>query len=67
MLCYDCEPNVMVEPCGHGGVCKTCFVNYIKDSGNKCIFCKTRFNHIYTIQKSPQDGQFYATGEIKFK
>ena len=40
VFCYINKPNIMLDPCGHGGVCKLCIVNYLKYDDGKCPFCK---------------------------
>ena len=67
VICYQDVPNIAVDPCGHGGVCKTCMIHYIKTDDIKCPFCKGRIENIYLLEYKENENEFYAKGEIKFK
>lgn len=66
VFCYMEKPNIMIDACGHGGVCKTCMLCYLKEDGAKCPFCKGAINKLYVISFDENEKQYYAKGEIKF-
>ena len=41
VFCYEKSPNILIDPCCHGGVCKECIISYLKKDGVKCPFCKS--------------------------
>lgn len=67
VLCYHDAPNIMIENCGHGGVCKECMLCYLKNDGARCPFCKGNINKLYLISYDDVEGQYYAKGEINLK
>lgn len=67
VFCYQDPPNIMIDPCGHGGVCKTCMIHYIKNDDIKCPFCKGKMAKVYLLELNEEERQFYAKGEINFK
>jgi hypothetical protein len=66
IVCYSAMPNIMQEPCGHGGMCKECCLEYIKTE-QKCMVCRKRIESILLIEQDPQDLSFYAKGQVKLK
>lgn len=40
VFCFENDANMIALPCCHGGYCKWCIWKVIKESGNKCAFCK---------------------------
>jgi hypothetical protein len=39
IICYTNEPNIIIEPCGHGGMCQGCMLNLIQKE-RICPFCR---------------------------
>lgn len=66
IVCYDRKPNIIHDPCGHGGLCKGCALEYIKNE-TTCMFCRVKIQKFYLIEFSKQEGCHYAKGEIKLK
>lgn len=66
IVCYDQKPNIIHDPCGHGGLCKGCALEYIRNE-DTCMFCRTKIQKLYLIEYSKQEGCHYAKGEIKLK
>lgn len=64
-LCCESLPNVMLDPCGHGGACKDCLVNFLKAQGENCPFCKKKIHKVYVLDYDEEDGMYRAKGEIK--
>lgn len=67
VFCYTDKPNIMIDTCGHGGVCKTCMLCYLKNDGAKCPFCKGPISKLYVLSYDEKEKQYYAKGEIKFR
>lgn len=65
VFCYDRLPNIMIDPCGHGGVCKECMLHSLRGSVNKCAFCKGKITKLFVLDFDEADGKYVATGEIK--
>ena len=66
VFCYQDPPNIMIDKCGHGGVCKTCVIYYLKHNKVNCPFCKQPIHKLFLLEKD-NGGTYYAKGEIKFK
>ena len=66
IVCYDQKPNIIHDPCGHGGLCKTCALEYIRNE-NTCMFCRVKIQKLYLIEYSKEEGCHFAKGEIKLK
>ena len=66
LICYDNMPNIMFEPCGHGGVCKKCAIEYVKDN-DKCMIGRTKIERMIVIEYDKKDKCYIATGEIKLE
>ena len=67
VFCYTDKPDIMIDKCGHGGVCKTCMLCYLKNDGAKCPFCKGPIGKLYVLSYEENEKQYYAKGEIKFR
>ena len=67
VFCCEEEPNIMLEPCGHGGVCKKCVINYLKTDDGKCPFCKQRISKLFVLEYDPTTRHYVAKGEINFR
>lgn len=66
IVCYDSRPNIIHDPCGHGGLCKSCALEYIRNE-NTCMFCRTKIQKLFLIEYSQEEKCHYAKGEIKLK
>jgi hypothetical protein len=64
-MCCEALPNTMLDPCGHGGVCKSCVVSYLKHQGERCPICKIRMERVFVLDYDEEDGQYITKGEIK--
>lgn len=51
IICYTNEPNIIIEPCGHGGMCQGCMLNLIQKE-KICPFCRKSMDHIYIVKTS---------------
>ena len=67
LFCCETDPNIMFDPCGHGGICKKCSVQYLKFNEGTCPFCKSRIEKLFLLEQNPQTKQYFAKGEISFK
>jgi hypothetical protein len=63
VICFDAKPNIIHDPCGHGGVCKNCSLEYVKNE-NTCMFCRTKIDRLFVIEYSESKKNYYAKGEI---
>ena len=69
-LCEFCcvrEPDIVLETCGHGGVCQDCLVKYLTINGSKCPWCKCKIGKVYLMNYCTKSSMFYVKGEIDFK
>jgi hypothetical protein len=66
IFCCETKPDIMMDPCCHGGVCKKCIVEYLKGDENKCPFCKGKIDKLYLIEFEKERASFMAKGEITF-
>lgn len=63
LICYERPPNVIIEPCGHGGVCSTCVLNLIQKE-KICPLCREKMETIYVIQINKNDKKVKLDQEI---
>lgn len=68
-ICYEDTPNILFDPCNHGGMCKVCLVNNLKHSKKEktCPFCKQKIQKIFLMNYDQEKKQYFVKGEIKFK
>jgi hypothetical protein len=66
IVCFDAKPNIIQDPCGHGGFCKECALEYIKTE-DKCMICREKIKKFFLIEFNENETCFYAKGEIKLK
>lgn len=64
ILCYENKPDILIDPCCHGGVCKNCVIKYLKADGKNCPLCKTDIKKLYLLEIDPENGKIFAKGEI---
>lgn len=67
VFCYENQPNILIDPCCHGGICKECMITYLKNDGGKCPFGKESIRKLYLLEYDKEKKQLYATGEINLK
>jgi hypothetical protein len=67
MLCCERDPDIVMEPCNHGGICRSCMVNYLNGKARKCPFCKTDIAGVYLLEEDPKTRTITAKGQIVFK
>ncbi len=67
VFCYENHPNIMIDPCCHGGICKKCVVNYLKNDEGKCPFCKKQIKKLFLLYFDKDKKQLFAKGEIKLQ
>lgn len=66
IVCYDNPPNIIMDPCGHGGLCKECALEYVKNE-DKCMIGRQKIQKLYVIEYDEQQKCYFAKGEIKLK
>ena len=66
IVCCDNFPNAVQSPCGHGGLCKACGLEYLKNE-SKCMVCRKKIETLLIIEKDPETQCYFAIGEIKLQ
>ncbi|CAK72769.1 unnamed protein product (macronuclear) [Paramecium tetraurelia] len=56
-ICYDVEPNIVLLPCQHGGLCEECIIKWLEKQKN-CYICRQKIEKYLRIAKSNEDGKF---------
>ena len=64
VVCFEKEPEIMFDPCSHGGVCKTCAVQFIRNHQGSCLFCKQKIQKMFLIAYDKKEKCFKATAEL---
>jgi Zinc finger, C3HC4 type (RING finger) len=47
LVCYDNEPNIVFDPCQHGGICQICLEDLLAKSQTTCHLCRKVFSHFH--------------------
>lgn len=55
LICFDREPNCVIMPCGHGGICLKCGLD-IWSASATCFLCKAPVDSILQIDPEPVAG-----------
>lgn len=50
LICFNSQPECLIMPCMHGGVCVKCSKDILKRSKN-CPFCRAKINTIKVIEE----------------
>jgi hypothetical protein len=66
IVCFDASPNIVQDPCGHGGICRECALEYMKTE-EKCMVCREKISRLYLIEYNTKEQCFYAKGEINLQ
>lgn len=66
IVCYDNPANIIMDPCGHGGLCKECALEYVKNE-DKCMIGRQKIEKLYVIEYNKEQKCYFAKGEIKLK
>jgi len=69
IICMDCDANVVLKPCGHGGLCKECLVSIFFNGNEECPLCREvdivltkKFYRAFVVEKDPEnEGRFLIT------
>ncbi|CAD8054382.1 unnamed protein product [Paramecium sonneborni] len=56
-ICYDIEPNIVLLPCQHGGICEECIIKWLEKQKN-CYICREKIEKYLRIAKSNEEGKF---------
>lgn len=51
----DNEHNVVLKPCGHGGICKECLVSIFFKGNEECPLCRNHFSKAFVVEKDPDN------------
>jgi hypothetical protein len=66
VFCCDRETNIVIDPCGHGGICRECALNYFKDRDRNCPFCKQTSEEVFVIEFDRDQQIFKTKAQIIF-
>ena len=66
ITCMSSPSDIMIMPCGHGGMCQACIKIYLKDK-EECFMCRVKMEEIYLIAEDLDKQTFVAKGYIKLK
>ena len=48
MICCTNDPNILIRPCNHGGICEDCIITYL-GTNDCCPNCKAKITKIYVM------------------
>lgn len=51
IICMDNYHNVVLKPCGHGGLCKECLVSIYFKGTEDCPLCRTVFSKAFVVEE----------------
>ena len=57
MICCTNEPNILIRPCNHGGICEDCIITYL-GTNNSCPNCKTKITKIYVMNYDKENKKY---------
>ena len=66
-ICYSEKSCIIFDKCFHGGICKTCIVNFIKSNLQSCPYCKETSNKYYVYNDTEQTKVKCVVGKIEFE
>ncbi|CAD8043888.1 unnamed protein product [Paramecium primaurelia] len=55
-VCFNQEPQIVMLPCRHGGICNYCLRQWLEKSPN-CYICRQKINYICKVHKD-ESGNF---------
>lgn len=61
-ICYTNQPNCVMSPCLHGGLCKPCASEWMKKK-QTCSQCRRKVDKIMVIEKKTEE-EYIVTSEI---
>ena len=64
-ICYDKKSEVLIDPCGHSGLCTDCMTNCIKEKPN-CPICRHLIEKVYILCYDQKTKSYMAKGVITF-
>ncbi|CAD8138664.1 unnamed protein product [Paramecium pentaurelia] len=56
-ICYDVEPNIVLLPCQHGGICEECIIKWLEKQKN-CYICRQKIEKYLRVAKTHEEGKF---------
>lgn len=66
-FCCLLEPDIVLEKCGHGGICKQCLIKYLTQGNQKCPWCKSKIDKVLLTKFCNDTNSFKVKGEIDIK
>ncbi|CAD8104395.1 unnamed protein product [Paramecium sonneborni] len=62
LICFENEPNVVLHPCNHGGICNNCSENLIK-STKQCFLCRSEIR--YALKLNQKEGEMLEATDVQ--
>ncbi|CAD8169341.1 unnamed protein product [Paramecium octaurelia] len=62
LICFENEPDVVLHPCNHGGICNNCSENMIKTT-KQCFLCRSEIR--YALKINQKDGEMLEATDVQ--
>ncbi|CAD8110146.1 unnamed protein product [Paramecium sonneborni] len=62
LICFENEPDVILHPCNHGGICTNCSENIMKTT-KQCFLCRTEIK--YTLKLNQKVGEILEVTDVQ--
>ncbi|CAD8193407.1 unnamed protein product [Paramecium pentaurelia] len=62
LICFENEPDVVLHPCNHGGICNSCSENLIKTT-KQCFLCRSEIR--YALKFNQKDGEMLEATDVQ--
>ncbi|CAK93490.1 unnamed protein product (macronuclear) [Paramecium tetraurelia] len=62
LICFENEPDVVLHPCNHGGICNNCSENLIKTT-KQCFLCRSDIK--YALKINQKDGEMLEATDVQ--
>lgn len=63
-LCCQNIADVVFQPCGHGGVCLTCFLVMIEHGTIQCFYCRRNIDKVYKLDVDKTYKDIFRISEV---
>ncbi|CAD8199203.1 unnamed protein product [Paramecium pentaurelia] len=54
LICFENEPDIVLHPCNHGGICTICSENIMKTT-KQCFLCRTDIKYTFKLNQKVGD------------
>ncbi|CAK91351.1 unnamed protein product (macronuclear) [Paramecium tetraurelia] len=62
LICFENEPDIILSPCNHGGICTSCSEN-LKKTTKQCFLCRTDIK--YTLKLNQKIGEILEVTDVQ--